>query len=341
MYLLFAAGGATGSFLVGIASPLLFSANYDLALSFLATAAMALMVNWQQNWSQRMLWSVGTVLSVWLVWVLHLVYYQQTLVSTRNFYGSLRVKQTESSPGVPLRTLVNGTIQHGTQLLTPAMKKTPTSYYAEDSGVGLALRLCCKGRSRNIGVIGLGVGTLAAYGQKCDRLRFYEINPSVQPIAQHLFTYLRDSQAQISIADGDARSSLANEQPQHFDVLVVDAFSGDAIPLHLLTREAIEVYQRHLAPGGILAFHVSNQHVDLEPQLGLLAKAAGMQAKTVQSLPDSRRGEFNATWVLLTKNSAFFSLPEAAHNVRETEHRPDVRLWTDDYSSLLPVIRWR
>jgi hypothetical protein len=169
-------------------------------------------------------------------------------------------------------------------------------------------------------------------------MRFYEINPAVQPIAQHFFTYLRDSAAQITFADGDARTSLATEAPQHFDVLAVDAFSGDAIPLHLLTTQAVAIYRKHLAPGGILAFHISNRHVDLEPAIYLLAQSAGMQARTVQSLANDQRGEFNATWVLMTDNGALLALPEIAERSWPAEPRKGLRLWTDDYSSLLALL---
>jgi spermidine synthase len=170
-------------------------------------------------------------------------------------------------------------------------------------------------------------------------MRFYEINPAVEPIAQHLFTYLRDSAAQITFAEGDARASLANEAPQHFDVLAIDAFSGDAIPLHLLTTQALAIYRKHLAPGGILAFHISNRHVDLEPAIARMAQSAGMQARTVQSLANDNRGESNATWVLLTDNVAFLARPEIAQASWPSEQRPGFRVWTDDYSSLLALLR--
>ena len=340
-YLYFAAGGALGSFLIGIASPLLFSFNYDLALTFLATALLALAVIWSSGWPQRLLWSTASVLLVALVVMLHIAYQRNSPLAERNFYGSLRVRESLSAyPGATLRTLTNGSIQHGTQIFSPELRKTPTTYYAEDSGVGLALRFCCQGRARNIGVVGLGVGTVAAYGKPGDRIRFYEINPAVAPIAQSLFTYLRESGAQTSIVEGDARSSLASEQPQQFDVLVIDAFSGDAIPLLLLTTQAVDLYKRHLAPGGILAFHISNQHVDLEPELVLLARAAGMDARRVSSPPNEPRGEFAATWMLLTENSSFFAQPEVAPQVRPARPDAKARLWTDDYSSLLPLVHW-
>jgi hypothetical protein len=337
-YLLFAAGGAIGSFLIGIASPIIFSFNYDIAISFLATGLAALIVVWPQGWSQREVMSVGVVMLVYLLILLHIAYRRDTLFSTRNFYAALRVKQTYDRNQHWVRTLSNGTIRHGTQIFSPALRTMPTTYYSEDSGVGLALRYCCDERPRNVGIIGLGAGTIAAYGRAGDRMRFYEINPAVQPIAQHHFTYLRDSPAQISFAEGDARTSLAQETPQHFDVLVIDAFSGDAIPLHLLTIQAIATYRRHLAPGGILAFHISNQHVDLEPAIYLLAQAAGMHARTVQSLANDQRGEFNATWILMTDNSALLALPEIAEHSWPTEPRKGLRLWTDDYSSLLALL---
>jgi hypothetical protein len=337
-YLMFAAGGAIGSFLIGIASPLIFSSNYDVAISFFATALVALLVVWPANWSERVLWAAGAGMLLYVLVLLHAAYRRDTLFSTRNFYASLRVKQSYDAHQHWVRTLSNGTIQHGTQIFTPPLTKTPTTYYAEDSGVGLALRYCCGERARSVGIVGLGAGTIAAYGRRGDRMRFYEINPAVEPIAQHLFTYLRDSPAEISFADGDARSSLAQEAPQHFDVLVIDAFTGDAIPLHLLTTEAIAIYHRHLAPGGILAFHISNQHVDLGPAIYLLAQAAGMQARTVHSLEDDQRGEFNATWVLVTNNDAFLTLPAVTGHSHQTEQRDGLRLWTDDYSSLLTLL---
>jgi spermidine synthase len=341
-YLYFAAGGALGSFLIGVASPLIFRFNYDLALSFFVTALLALAVTWSSGWQQRMLWATASVLMLVLVVMLHLAFLRNTPIAVRNFYGSLRVRESFSThPGALTRTLTNGTIQHGSQIFADKLRKTPTTYYAEDSGVGLAMRFCCQGRARNVGVVGLGVGTIAAYGRPGDRIQFYEINPAVAPIAQNAFTYLRESGAQIKIVDGDARTSLQQEQPQNFDVLVVDAFSGDAIPLHLLTAEAVQLYKHHLAPGGILAFHISNGHVDLEPATVLLARAAGMQIRRVSNLPNDELGEFSATWMLLTENQDFFAQPEVARAAREPLLSEQYRLWTDDYSSLLPVLRWQ
>jgi spermidine synthase len=230
------------------------------------------------------------------------------------------------------------------QMMTSERRRIPTTYYGVDSGVGVALRNCCDPPSgtangRSIGVIGLGVGTVAAYTRPGDRIRFYEINPLVEPIARNLFTYLRDSRAAVSVVTGDGRASLAYETPQNFDVLVVDAFSGDAIPLHLLTREAMTVYRRHLAPGGILAFHVSNSYLDLAPEIARLADDAGMESRLVESLPVPAEGDYRATWVLVSTNAAFFRKPAVDAATTRIAIKPAMRVWTDDYSSLLPVFR--
>jgi SAM-dependent methyltransferase len=343
--LLIAAGGTTGTFFIGIASPMVFSANYDLAISFFVTALLAVAVTWQDGWPQRMLWTTASVLLLIFAIMLHSAYARDAILEVRNFYGTLRVKQTTTPQADPERMLLNGTIQHGTQIFAPDLNRIPTTYYAVDSGVGLALRFCCNengsdiARSRNIGVIGLGTGTLAAYGHRGDRIRFYEINPLVLPIAENLFTYLRDSRAEITFADGDARTSLTREDPQNFDVLAVDAFSGDAIPLHLLTIEAIALYKRHLAPDGILAFHVSNQYLNLGPEIAQLAIAANMQSKLIESPGDDATGSYRSTWVLLTNSATFFTRPEIARAATDTPTTPRLRPWTDDYSSLLPILQ--
>ncbi len=345
-YFFFAAGGALGSFLIGMAAPLLYSLNLDLPIAFLVTALLALAVNWRSNWSQRMVWIVASAAMVALTFMVRRAYLADTTVTVRNFYAALRVKQDLSYPGATVRTLLNGSIQHGTQIFgSDELRHTPTTYYAVDSGVGYALRFCCMRpdgslRPRNIGVIGLGAGTIAAYGQPGDHIRYYEINPAVEPIARNVFTSIRESGAHVDVVPGDARTSLEHEPPQRFDVLVVDAFTGDAIPLHLLTTQALALYRRHLAPGGILAFHISNQHVNLGPPIALVAASAGMQARLVSSTADQEPGEFSASWVLVTDNDAFLNQPIVAVHAKPIRPKAGLRVWTDDYSALLPVLRW-
>ena len=352
-YLLVAAGGVVGTFLVAIASPLIFRSNYDLAISFLVTAALAAIVTWSDGWAQRLLWVTGSALLLALGVMLHVEFGHNALMRARNFYGSLRVTETEFDTGAqesgtgtdaaetgPVRTLMNGRIRHGSQMLEAERRRVPTTYYGQDSGVGIALRNCCEGRPKNVGVVGLGVGTLAAYGNAGDRMRFYEINPLVEPIARNLFTYIADSPVMIKVVNGDGRASLAREDPQGFDVLVVDAFSGDAIPLHLLTREAMEVYRRQLAPGGVVAFHVSNSYLDLAPEIRRLADSVGMQARLVESFPVPAEGEYSASWVLVS-GDAFFAKPAVDAASSAIHEQAGLRVWTDDYSSLLSVMQWR
>jgi hypothetical protein len=339
-YLTLSAGGAAGSFLIGIAFPLLFSGNYDLAITFFFTALLALAIVWQFGWLPRLVLATGAALLLFLVFALRSAYQHNTLFATRNFYGSLRVQQSVTEHGDPIRTLVNGSIEHGTQIFSPDLIRIPTTYYATDSGAGLALLNCCVNHPKYVGVVGLGAGTLAAYGRLGDNFRFYEINPAVLPIAQNLFTWLRDSPAQLTFVEGDARASLAAEPPQHFDVLLVDAFSGDAIPLHLLTTQAFALYLRHLAPSGILAFHVSNRYVDLAPQIALLATTAHLQARIVSSPEDKQSGTFKSTWVLIPTNPIFLSQPTLASRSTPIRAIPNLRVWTDDYSSLLPLVHW-
>ncbi len=338
-YLAMAAGGAAGSFLVGIASPMIFRGNYDLSLTFVATATVVLAVRWRDGWKQQLLWGAVSVALAWFCFTLTARYSQSVLASERNFYGSLRVKSGATVDGDTMRTLMHGSIVHGTQIFSNELMQVPTTYYAPDSGIGLALAACCGERARKIGVVGLGVGTVAAYGREGDSIRFYEINPAVRPLAQNWFTYLRQSKAKFTFAEGDARASLALEQPQQFDVLAIDAFSGDAIPLHLLTVEAMAIYRRHLAPGGVLAFHISNQYVDLEPELAALANATGMQARRVSSAAVEPRGEFQANWILLTDNATLFARPQLASALPLKELK-GVKAWTDDASSLLRLVRW-
>jgi spermidine synthase len=347
-YLLVAAGGVAGTFFVGIVCPLIFRANYDLAIAFVVTAALAATVMWSDGWAQRGLWTAVSVGLLALVVALHFEFARHALVRARNFYGSLRVTEAErddqsgdggSDATGPVRVLMNGRIRHGMQMMNADRRTVPTTYYGEDSGVGVALRNCCEGRTKNVGVVGLGAGTVAAYGEAGDRMRFYEINPAVEPIARNFFTYLGDSRAAVSVVEGDGRAMLSREAPQKFDVLVVDAFSGDAIPLHLLTREAMAVYRRQLAPGGVVAFHVSNSYLELAPEIALVAEAEGMQAKVVESFAVPAEGAYRATWVLVSADAGFFRKPgvEAATSV--IPRREGLRMWTDDYSSLWPVLR--
>ncbi len=339
-YLLIAGGGALGSILVGIIAPLTMNGNYELACGLVFTAVMVLVVTWESGIFAQLFWAAATVGAVALIVVQVRHDREDAIVQVRNFYGTLRVTQTREPPDPAYtRMLMHGTIQHGTQIFSDELRKTPTSYYAHESGVGLAIDKCCVGKPRRIGVIGLGSGTIAAYGQKGDVIRFYDINPQVEPIARNVFSYIRESGATIDVVPGDARLSLAAEPPQHYDVLVVDAFSGDAIPVHLLTAEAIQLYRRHLNPGGILAVHVSNLFLDLPPVVQEEADHAGLHSLLVSSPDDDDVGAYSADWVLVTADQDFLARKEIAEAGAPISPIASLRLWTDDYNSLLPLLK--
>jgi hypothetical protein len=258
----------------------------------------------------------------------------------RSFYGQLAVK----NDGLPededaSRTLVHGGIIHGTQWLAEARRRQPTTYYCENSGVGRALELLPRGRGHRVGLVGLGVGTLATYGRPGDVYRVYDINAQVVQLAQTEFTFLRDTAATVEIVLGDARLSMERERPQALDLLAVDAFSGDAVPTHLLTNEALTVYTRHLAPTGILAFHVSNRFVDLEPVLAAGAVALRRPAVTAIGEGDGERLCYYSQWILIAPPDGRRQYPTLWKLGTKLEPTPGFRPWTDELWSLYPVLR--
>jgi hypothetical protein len=341
-YLVAAAGGAAGTLLVGVIAPLVFRANYDLACTLVVVALIALAATWQDGWGLRMLWMVGTTAAIVVLSTQVRQYDDDAVALMRNFYGTLRVRETHLPPQSDTdRQLLNGTIEHGAEWFAPQFLGQPLTYYATNSGLGLAMRLCCGAGPKRVGVIGLGTGTVAAYGNAGDVIRFYEINPPVERLARHWFTFLHDSGAKTDVVLGDARLSLASEAPQNFNVIVVDAFSGDAIPVHLLTREALALYRRHLRPDGIIAFHVSNQYIDLEPVVAGIAGNAGLRAVSVHSHGEEQTGLYYADWILVTANQAFLDQPEIVNNGFPTPLKAAARLWTDNYSSVFPLLKWQ
>src|SRR5580704_2298429 len=283
-YLMIALGGALGAIFTGLIAPHLFAGIYEFPLSLFFVALLALKMNWQGGWAQRLLWAAVSVAMMVALVEEARGYHKDALVMTRSFYGSLRVVESIRGGG-ETRTLYHGIVQHGAQYLKPAKRTDPTTYFGPESGAGLVLRFCCEG-PKSVGIIGLGVGTLAAYGKPGDAFQFYEINPQVVELAKSYFTFLSDSKAAITIVTGDARLSLERENGPLYDVFIADAFSGDAIPVHLLTTEAFDLYLRHLKPSGILAVHVSNQYLDLVPVVGQLAAAHGLIARLVHTEKD-------------------------------------------------------
>jgi hypothetical protein len=262
-----------------------------------------------------------------------------TRLLRRNFYGSLKVYQTDGFAAGPLRTLANGVIVHGAQIQTAQLRGTPITYYGRGTGVARALDGLHVGDGLYVGAIGLGTGTIAAFGKPGDRFRFYEINPLDAEIAAKEFTYLSDSPAHVIVVMGDARLSLEREPSQQFDLLVLDAFSGDSIPVHLLTREAFGLYWRHLKPDGVLAVHVSNRFIDLAPVALFGGLESGKLVRRIRSDGDPARFIQDSEWVLISSRANFFERPELALPLDTIEPPPGFRMWTDDYSNLIHLVR--
>jgi hypothetical protein len=282
-----------------------------------------------------------------LTLVVYIFYHVRQLTSdyrlnVRNFYGALRVRDSgPPSEFDSTRTLTHGTINHGEQFLNPARRNLPTTYYGPGTGVSLAIREKGRDHAIRVGVIGLGTGTLASYGREGDYFRFYEINPLVLQLARSEFFFLNDCKAKLEVAMGDARLSLERElavAPQQFDVLAVDAFSSDSIPVHLLTREAMDLYFRHLKQDGILAVHISNRYLDLQPVLAGETKATGRVARMIDNDEDDSQDVFSSTWVLIRNAQPGFT-PEELQRSAEIESKRVVRLWTDDYSNLFQILK--
>jgi spermidine synthase len=342
-YLMIAAGGALGSLFVGVVAPMVFSGSYELACGLVLTTVMIFAVTWKLGIGWRIFWGTASIAIAMILIRAHISQDDEhMLVRVRNFYGALRVTENQDPDFTePTRMLYNGTITHGIEILTPELRDSPTSYYGRKSGVGLAIDYCCGKGPRRVGVIGLGAGTLAAYGREGDVFRFYDINPLVERIARNVFFYVRDSKAQIDVVPGDARVSLEAERPQQYDVLVIDAFSGDAIPVHLITSQAVELYRRHLKPNGIIAFHVSNKFLNLVPVVEQQAQHAGLESAFIASPDDDDNGVYTSDWVLVTANDEFLSRKEVSDAISASTDIAGLRLWTDDYNSVLPILKWR
>lgn len=362
-YLMVSLGGALGGVFVGVLAPRFFPGAFELPIGLVGCAVLILVVLHRDPHSifYRARWRPAWLLLLALVAALTLnVGFSvreetaEARVMVRNFYGTLRVVDLKSPPIVLVqgeaqrtlqpesmqRKLMHGTIDHGRQFLGGAdRRRQPTAYYGPESGVALALREAAERGPVRLGVIGLGAGTLAAYGKPGDQYTFYEINPLVIQLARTEFTFLSDSPAEVHIVQGDARLSLEREPPQGDDVLAVDAFSGDAIPVHLLTREAFSLYFRHLKPGGVAAVNISNRYVNLQPVVRRVAESLGKHSIVVVNRENERQAILSATWVLVSDRQAFFERDFVKQAGTPPRAITDLRVWTDDYSDLLRVLR--
>lgn len=347
-YVMIALGGALGGVFVALLAPRVFSGFYELPLG-LALCAFVVLAVWRSDPESALAgsWKQPAPLAALMMTLAVAAYAgfvihargSNARVVARNFYGGLRVTDETAEHGdETVRRLLHGTITHGEQYLDPKLQRQPTSYYGRNSGIGRAIRQNQEYGPVRVGVIGLGAGTLSAYGRAGDYFRFYEINPLVLRLARTEFTYLKICNARVDVVLGDARLSLEREPSESFDVLAVDAFSSDAIPVHLLTREAFVLYFRHLKPDGVLAVHVSNSHLDLTPVVKLAAASLGKDARLVYT-GDEGNEVFKASWVLVTSRAGFFDTPLLRTAADVVPLPQGMRIWTDDYSNLFQILK--
>lgn len=338
-YLMIAIGGAVGGLFAGLLAPRIFNDDYELTLSCIAAvcvvgAACYYRPAQEMQRGARIKATVFCTTLVGVLWGANAIWPSTPTAKARNFYGTVKVKDSQRDEG-KVRQLTHGVIVHGRQFLDPQKRRWPTTYYGNTGGAGIAIAASRNGGGQRVGVIGLGAGTMAAYCRPGDVYRFYEINPLVIAFAEQHFSFLHDCPAVKEFALGDARLVLDAEAPQQFDMLAVDAFSGDAVPVHLLTREAFAIYFRHLKPDGVLAIHISNRYLNMAPVVKRAADSFQRPAYLVENKSDPARGITAATWVLLGPSARL--APYAA--LKELPPAPRVRPWTDDYSSLLGIIK--
>ena len=340
-YLMLSLGGAAGAVLVAIAAPLALNGYFEhgIALVLLAALAVAQVQGWVRIGSVAVLVATVALVSRGIS-----DYTSNVRVMQRDFYGVVRTRD-HASP-VPYRAMYHGAIMHGGQLLGEAQRNVPSDYFGPTTGYGRAFRTLRElrpGQPLNIGVIGLGAGVIAAYGRPGDRLVFYEISPRVLEVATSEFTFLKHTAAQSSVVMGDGRLSLEREAPRGYDLLGIDAFSGDSIPMHLITREAMALYVKHLKPDGVIVFQATNRFVDLMPVVKRLASEFGFEALLVSDSPPDRDGTdywYSSTdQVIVTRNRAQRGAPLLAEDATPIEDRPGLPTFTDAHHNLLRILK--
>jgi len=353
-YLAVAAGGAAGAVAVALGAPRLFNGFWEFQISLVAVGVLFLLALLRDRrsfiWKSPVLIGAGLAVLVLsgggVLLRLATGSDTRTVFAARNFYGLLRVQ--EDSAGTYIK-LLHGRITHGFQYTDSALALLPTSYYSRESGVGLAIdNHPNRAQGLRIGVVGMGTATLAAYVREIDTIRFYEINPAIPRLSAGLapwFRYLSRCPGTVEVAMGDARLTIEREQaerdPRRFDVLALDAFSSDAIPVHLLTEEAFDLFLGRLRePGGILAVHISNRYLDLVPVVHGYAERRGLPSVMISAEEDDQGG-WTSDWILIARSDSVFNagpIADAATPWDSTSYHP-VRPWTDQYSNLLSVLR--
>ncbi len=346
-YLIISLGGAAGGLFVSLIAPRIFDSYLELPLALVACGLLAVWLTWRTRMAipspvARIGVPAVALAITGVVGWLSLEYlsyiHQNALVVTRSFYGTLRVKEHPrgGAEESPTRSLVHGVINHGWQYTDPELRMKPISYFGPSSGIARALDYY-SGRPRRVGIVGLGVGVFTAWGEPGDSFRIYELDPEVVKIAREQFWFLSGSKAKIEVVIGDGRLNLERDLPQKFDLLSVDAFSSGSIPIHLLTREALRAYRRHLAPGGVIVYNVTNRFVRLAPVLKLVAEAEGMQAIRISDSPSEDK--YSGTeYVLVTANEQLAADKRFA-DAEKIEAIPGLKPWTDSFNNLFKVVK--
>ena len=353
-YLMVSVGGALGGILVGVVAPRVFSAYYELPIALIAGGLVTIFLLYESvknpdgtaantpslHRSVMVIAALyATVTTGWYFYQYETDYLgRSTLRMERNFFGALRV-QDNKAEGERVRNFIHGVILHGQQSLNPEHRHTPTTYFTQTSGIGRTFKGFAGTTPLRVGVIGLGAGTLASYGRRNDVMRFYEINPQVIDVAHKQFSFLADSAAATEVVLGDARLSMARESAQQYDILVVDAFSSDSIPIHLITLEAIDVFLKHIKPDGVIAFHVTNRYLDLKSVLALLAQARGLTAVSIYDDGTSSPLAYSSSWVVLAKNPAVLKKISIEGAPEKIDIPEGLKVWTDDFSNVFEVLK--
>ena len=340
-YLTISLGGALGGMLVGLVAPRIFPTYFELPVALVLLASLAVFVARNTRWLIGPA-IVATLATAWFGSEYIGFLRDDVVYMHRNFYGTLRVKE-QGEGDKQERRLLHGVILHGEQQTINASRLEPGTYYARTSGVGRAIEAKQSGGPVRLGFVGLGVGTLSAYGRAGDVVRFYELDPDVLALAKNQFSYLSSSPATIEFVIGDARLSMEREllsgAMQRYDVLAIDAFSSDSIPVHLITSEATALFFRHLKPDGILAYHISNRFLDLKPVLANIAQANNLVVRLVTDSPGDDSSASITDWVLLARSPEALEDERLAEVAEAIAPNPDFSLWTDQFNNLIDVLK--
>ena len=346
-YLAIALGGAGGGLFAALLAPLLFKMYLEFHIGLFACFVLlwlSITVDKALRSNKKRFINLAALLALTILgkYLLTHIYYANAaqVALDRNFYGILRVEDRDiDQPKLARRILRHGAINHGFQYLAAAKRAEATAYYWRGTGVGLALQHFPKPQ-RRIGIVGLGVGTLLSYGKTGDYFRLYDINPKVIEFAQNYFSFLRDTPAAYDLVSADARLALERESPQAFDMLVLDAFSGDAVPMHLLSSEAMQLYFRHLLPDGVLAIHITNHYLNFRPLLQSWAAQAGYDCVFFHAEPPQDEPNlYQADWALISRNQAFLQQPALAAAAEPAQKLTRNVVWTDDFSNLFSLLK--